>query len=66
MLEAKLINLKTAIRKKKPKSEVKKKYQEYFIAYENFSERTVADKIRFREITQKYWDYMYFSGSGRE
>ena len=62
MLEAKLINLKTAIRKDKSKPEVKKKYQEYFIAYENFSERTVADKIRFREITQKYWDYMYFDG----
>ena len=64
MLEE-LIAVKKAIKKKESKEKVKKKYQEYFMAYEE-SERNVEDKLRYREITQKYWNYMYFSGRGRE
>jgi len=60
MLEQ-LINLKTAIRNKKPKAEVREKYNEYLNAYEE-EERDVGDKIRNREITQQYWTYMYFNG----
>ena len=53
--------LKEAIRKKLPKAIVKEVYNNYNESYEEM-DKDVEDKIRFREITQKYWDYMYFSG----
>jgi hypothetical protein len=60
MLEE-LINLKTAIRKRKPKKEVREKYQEYTNAYQEI-ERDVSDKMRYKEITEKYLNYIYFNG----
>ena len=56
-----LFELKQAMRDKKPKEEVAKKYLEYSIAYEE-SEKDVKDKIDFRDFTEIYWTYMYFDG----
>ena len=56
MLEE-LINLKLAIRKHKPKSEVKEKFRAYTNKYDN-AEKTIQDKIRHREIFYSYINYM--------
>lgn len=56
MLEE-LINIKTAIKNKKPKSVVYEKFQKYLDAYDN-SEKSVADKIRHRDIFYIYIKYM--------
>ena len=52
-----LINVKLAMRKKESKSEVKRKYLEYSRAYDN-AEKSVGDKIRHREMFEKYTEYM--------
>lgn len=52
-----LINVKMSIRKKEPKSIVKKKFLNYLQVYDD-GERTVADKIRHREIFETYCKYM--------
>lgn len=61
MLE-KIINVKLAIARKKPKHEVEKKYNEYLLTY-NLKKDTeqglsIADKIRHNELFWKYLSYM--------
>jgi len=61
MLE-KLINVKLAIARKKPKHEVEEKYMEYIKSYDLKQDTeeglTLGDKIRHREIFWKYCEYM--------
>lgn len=58
MLE-KLINVKLAIARKKPKCFVYERFQEYMDVYDNLEkEPTIADKIRHRKIFEKYIEYI--------
>lgn len=60
----KLVNFKIAIRHKKPKSEVKEKFLEYSRAYdEKAGERTIKDKLEYRDLHNIYLQYM--AGSGK-
>jgi hypothetical protein len=60
MLEE-LINLKISMRKKEEKNIVRKKFFEYLKKYDD-GERTIADKIRHREIFITYCAYMTRGG----
>lgn len=60
MLE-KLINLKIAMKRNKPKSEIKEKFKDYSTAYDN-CDKTIQDKIRHREVFYDYVRYMAKSG----
>jgi len=58
MLE-KLINVKLAIARKKSKCFVYERFQEYMDVYDNLErEPTIAEKIRHREIFEKYIQYI--------
>lgn len=61
MLES-LINLKTAIRHNKSKSEVREKFLEYSRKYDDLENKNIGDKIRHREIFYNYIRYMEKSG----
>jgi hypothetical protein len=56
MLEE-LFELRLAMRDKKPKEEVIKKYNLYLKSYED-SEKDLRDKIDFRDFTEKYKEYI--------
>jgi hypothetical protein len=53
----KLVNVKIAMLKKKPKAEVKKKYTEYMIEY-NKKCRNIIDKAEQKEVYHQYLEYM--------
>jgi len=56
MLEE-LFELRLAMRDKKPKEEVIKKYNIYLKSYEE-SKKDIKDKIDFRDFTEKYREYI--------
>jgi hypothetical protein len=60
MLEE-MLNLKIAMRQNKSKHIVKQKFVSYLEKYDN-ADKTVADKIRHREIFYTYVQFMQKSG----
>jgi len=57
MLEKKLINVKVAMLKNKPKSEVRDKYLEYMKEYDKEC-RNIMDKAEQRQLFYDYLRYM--------
>lgn len=64
MLEE-MINLKIAMKKGKSKSEVREKYKLYCDKYDELEERTVYDKIEYRNLRLDFYRYMAASGDGK-
>ena len=57
MLEQ-LISLKQAMKENKGKGFVYEKFQDYFFWYESLNDRSVKDKLEFKETEEQYLEYM--------
>ena len=45
-----------------PKEKVKEKFVKYCEAYDNIENRTIRDKIKHRDVFEKYMSYMSRKG----
>lgn len=61
-----LINVKLAMKKGKPKEEVRTKYKQYDDKYHDLEERTIYDKLEHRELRLDFLRYMAASGDGKK
>ena len=52
------INILWAMATKEPKEKVKEKFIKYCEAYDNIENRTIRDKIKHRDVFEKYTSYM--------